>query len=111
MMRERSGFILSVLSKMHQSTHWLMLGITVILFGLVATLVDLKPHVDENFFFSSSDPKFQESKKITERFPVGDQLILSVSSPDISSANYFERLEQLTQRIKSLDSVSGVRSL
>jgi hypothetical protein len=32
-----------------------MLALTGILFGLVATLVDLKPRVDENFFFSTSE--------------------------------------------------------
>jgi len=77
----------------------------------VIALVDLKPHVDENFFFSSSDPQLQESRKIAERFPAGDQLIVSVSSSDISSVRYLDRLEQLTEKIKSIDSVTGVRSL
>ena len=88
-----------------------MLVVAVILFGLVAGLVDLKPRVEENFFFSSNDPQFQESKKIDERFPAGSQLIVSVASPDISSERYLERLDQLTQKIKSIDSVTGVRSL
>src|SRR5437773_2426413 len=89
----------------------LMLVVAAILFGLVATLVDLKPRVEENFFFSSSDPQFQKSKKIEERFPAGAQVIVSVSSPDISSERYLERLDQLTQKIKSIESVTGVRSL
>src|SRR5205085_3659997 len=103
-------FILNHLQRVRRSAHWLMLGVTVILLGLVTTLVDLKPHVDENFFFSTSDPQFQESKKIEERFPAGSQLILSVSSSNISSGPYLERLAQLTDRIKSIDSVTGVRS-
>src|SRR5438094_8862376 len=90
--------------------HWLMIAVTVILFVLVGTLVDLRPHVEENFFFSSSDPKFQESKKIEQLFPAGDQLIISVSSSDISSERYLERLGQLTEKIKSIESVTGVRS-
>ena len=96
---------------MRLSAHWLMLAVTAALFGLVATLVDLKPHVDENFFFSTSDPQFQESKKIDELFPAGSQIVLSVSSSEISSERYLERLDQLTQKIKSIDSVTGVRSL
>ena len=32
-------------------THWWMLGVTAILFGLVATLVDLKPVVEENLHY------------------------------------------------------------
>ena len=38
------------------SAHWEMLAITAVLFVLVAVFVDLKPVVDENFFFSTSDP-------------------------------------------------------
>lgn len=44
-------------------------------------------------------------------FPSGDQLVISVSSSDISSSQYLDRLEQLTERIKSIESVTGVRSL
>src|SRR5438046_5818998 len=88
-----------------------MCAVTAFLFVLSVTLVDLKPQVDENFFFSTSDPQFQESKKIEERFPAGSQLIVSVSAPDISSGSYLERLGQMTEKIKSIDSVTGVRSL
>jgi predicted RND superfamily exporter protein len=99
------------MQQLGRSAHWLMLAVTLILFGLVAMFVDLKPQVEENFFFSSRDPQFQESKKIDERFPAGSQLILSVYSPDISSDRYLERIGQLTEKIKSIDSVTGVRSL
>ncbi len=75
--------------------HWFVVAPTFVLFGLVAALVDLKPHVDETFFFSSSDPKFQESKKIDQTFPSDDQLIVSVTSPDISSSHYLDRLEPI----------------
>ena len=50
-------------------SHWLMLVIASGLFVLVATFVDLKPVVDENFFFSTSDPGVQQTKKIERRFP------------------------------------------
>jgi len=42
--------------------------------------VDLKPAVDENFFFSTSDPGVRESKAVEQRFPSQPQLILAVSS-------------------------------
>jgi uncharacterized protein YybS (DUF2232 family) len=61
--------------------HWMMLAVTVVLFVLVAVIVDLKPVVEENFFFSTSDPGFGQSKKIEQRFPSQLQLILAVSSP------------------------------
>src|SRR5881394_1153882 len=92
-------------------THWLMLLVTVVLFGLVAAFVDLKPVVDENFFFSTSDPQFQQSKKIEQHFPSQPEVILTVSSRDISSARYLGRIQRLTQRVHSIGGVSAVKSL
>src|SRR3981189_687286 len=91
--------------------HWLMLAITAVLFALVATRVNLKPVVDENFFFSTADPQFQQSKKIEQHFPSPSELILAVSSQDISSSRYLTRIHKLTQEIESIDEVSAVKSL
>jgi hypothetical protein len=48
--------------------HWVMVGTTLLLFVLVATLVDLKPEVKENFFFSPKDSEFQQTAKTTSCF-------------------------------------------
>ncbi len=77
--------------------HWKMLAVTVVLLVLVAAFVDLKPVVDENFFFSTSDPGFRQSKKIEQRFPSQPEVILAVSSSDISSPRYRGRIQKLTQ--------------
>src|SRR5437667_10373825 len=92
-------------------THWEMLGVTVVLLVLVAVFVDLKPAVDENFFFSTSDPGVRESKKVEQRFPSQPQLILAVSSQDISSPRYLGRIQRLTQQLEAIDEVSAVKSL
>src|SRR5216117_1580463 len=91
--------------------HWEMLAFTVVLFVLVAVFVDLKPVVDENFFFSTSDPGFGQSKKIEQRFPSQPEVILAVSSRDISSPRYLGRIQRLTQQIEAIDEVSAVKSL
>src|SRR5216117_1886995 len=91
--------------------HWEMLTVTAVLFVLVVLLVDLKPVVEENFFFSTSDPGFGQSKKIEQRFPSQPQLIIAVSSSDISSARYLDRIQKLTQKIQAIDEVSSVKSL
>jgi predicted RND superfamily exporter protein len=91
--------------------HWLMLGVTALLFALVATFVDLKPVVDENFFFSTRDPGFRQSKKIEQRFPSQPEIILAVSSKDISSPRYLGRIQKLTQQIRQIGAVSAVKSL
>src|SRR5256714_5161428 len=91
--------------------HWEMLGVTVLLFVLVAGFVDLKPAVDENFFFSTTDPGVRESKKVEQRFPSQPQLILAVSSQDISSPRYLGRIQRLTQQLEAIDEVSAVKSM
>src|SRR5947207_1312606 len=104
---------LSTVSKMtvRLGTHWWMLALTVALFVLVAVLVDLKPVVDENFFFSTSDPQFRPSKKIEQRFPSRPEVILTVSSRNISAPRYLGRIQKLTQQINTIDAVSAVKSL
>jgi uncharacterized protein len=95
----------------HSWGHWLFLALTVLLLGLVATFVDLKPHVDENFFFSAHDPIALESDKIDRMFGGDSQLILAVAAPDISSPNYLARLGRLTDQLDSIPSVDSVESL
>src|SRR2546430_10063603 len=77
--------------------HWEMFAITIVLFVLVAAFVDLKPVVDENFFFSTSDPGLRQSKKLEQNFPSQPQVILAVSSKNISSPAYLGRIQKLTQ--------------
>jgi uncharacterized protein len=91
--------------------HWWMLAVTAVLFGLVAVFVDLKPVVEENFFFATSDPGFGQSKKIEKRFPSQPELILAVASRDISSPRYLDRIQKLTQKVQEIDEVSTVKSL
>src|SRR5439155_22352024 len=96
---------------LHLGAHWWMLAVTALLFVLVAVFVDLKPVVEESFFFSTSDPGFAQSRQIERRFPSQPQLVLAVSSTDISSPRYIERIGKLTKRIQAIDAVTGVKSL
>jgi uncharacterized protein len=91
--------------------HWWMLAFTILLFGLVALFVDLKPQVESNFFFSPGDPEYHDSAKIDRIFPSGTQLIISVASSNISSDRYLERLGRLTQQLESVETVNSVNSL
>ena len=91
--------------------YWLMLVIAGVVFVLVATFVDLSPVVDQNFFFSTNDPGIQQTKKIEQRFPSQPEVILAVSSRDISSHRYLERIQKLTQRVHTIGGVSAVKSL
>src|ERR1051326_5152851 len=91
--------------------HWEMLAVAGVLFVLVVVFVDLRPHVDENFFFSTSDPGVKQSKKIEQTFPSRPELILTVSSRDISSPKYVERIGKLTREVQSISTVTAVKSV
>src|SRR5438477_2839929 len=91
--------------------HWEMLAVTVALFVLVEVFVDLKPVVEENFFFATSDPAFGQEKKVEEHFPSEPDLLLVVSARDIASPQYLARMQKLTERVESIDGVSAVKSL
>jgi uncharacterized protein len=91
--------------------HWIMLAITGVLVFLVAVFVDLRPVVDENFFFSTSDPGLRQTKKIEQHFPSQPEVILTVSSRDISSPRYLSRIQRLTQRVHTIGGVSAIKSL
>ncbi len=88
-----------------------MLGVTALLFGLVAAFVDLKPQVRANFFFSPKDPEYQSTAKIDKIFPSGSQLIVNVASPHISSEHYLERLGRMTRELQKVETVTSVESL
>src|SRR2546423_789715 len=91
--------------------HWWMLALTAGLFAVVAFFVDLKPVVDENFFFSTGDPQFRQTKKIEKQFPSPTEMIFAVASRDISSPRYLARIQRLTQALKGIDAVTAVKSL
>jgi predicted RND superfamily exporter protein len=91
--------------------HWWMLVLPGVFFALVWAFVDLTPKVDENFFFSTGDPSLRQSKIISHRFPAQAQLVLDVSSSDISSPRYLSRIARLTQRVSEIDEVTNVKSV
>jgi uncharacterized protein len=101
----------SAIWKKLSGMHWEMLAVTAVLLILVAVFVDLKPEVEENFFFATSDPAFGQSKKVEQRFPSEPDLLLVVSSEDIASPRYLERMQKLTQRVEAIDGVTAVKSL
>ncbi len=85
-------------------------GVTVFSILLFRSFVDLKPQVDENFFFASDDPQFQADKKISKIFPQPPQIILSAKG-DILSEDYRKRVDRLSGELSALPEVVDVQSL
>ncbi len=91
--------------------HWLMVGITVGLIGILVGFVDLKPQVGQNFFFATDNPAFQQAQKIEETFKSQQFLIMTATSPEIQSDWYMNSIEKLSDRLLELDPVIGVKSI
>ncbi len=90
---------------------WLFFSITIISILVLFLTVDLTPHVDGDFFFSSDDPQFQYDRMIAKVFPQqSSQLIISAKG-DMSSQDYLERTNVLTQVLSYIPGVSSVKSL
>lgn len=83
---------------------------TFVCLGALITCVDLKPKVDEYFFFSSDDPHFQDDKKIAKMFPQLPQIILAAKG-DLHAPTYSEDIEKLSSVIEKFPIVLAVQSL
>lgn len=91
--------------------HWWMLVATSLLLAYVITRVDLKPVVDQNFFFSADDPQVKQSKKAQETFPSRPEFILAVSTSNILSPTYLGQIQKLSQEVEAVDGVATVKSV
>jgi len=80
-----------------------------LLIALVAWFVDLEPRVEQDFFFSSHDPAVSTNEAISELFPGGSQVILSVGG-DLGSSGYYARLAALTRDLERVSGVTRVQS-
>ena len=86
------------------------LGITAVVMSILFRVVDLKPKVDENFFFSKQDPQLRADNQILKLFPEPPQLIL-VAAGDIRSSAYLQRVTALSDDLANVRGVGGVESL
>ena len=85
-------------------------GLTVLFLSYIFLYVDLKPHVDEHFFFSSNDPQLRTDKLISKIFLQTSEIILGAAG-DIHSDAYLRKLGDLTDKISAMQEIDSVQSL
>ncbi len=78
---------------------------------LAIGFVNLTPQVDENFFFSSQDTKFQEEKHISRIFKRRDTQLILNAKGDIQSPFYSDQIRELTEKIISVPGVISALSI
>ncbi|HUR41868.1 MAG TPA: MMPL family transporter [Verrucomicrobiae bacterium] len=89
----------------------LSLAVAGALAALVTLWVDLKPRVDERFFFANDSKVFRESAALGRRFSSRQLLVVTAHGDDIDSADYIRRIKGLTEKLERLERVDGVTSL
>jgi predicted RND superfamily exporter protein len=86
------------------------LGLTALIVVVFFRAVDLKPRVDQSFFFSKNDPQLRIDNTIDRTFPESPQVILAAAG-DIRSPVYAERVRVLTDQLARMPGVTAVQSL
>ncbi len=86
-----------------------LLGLLSLVF--LFAFVDLRPKVDQNFFFSSSDPQFKNEKRISKLFVRKDTQLIIIAYGDIRSRNYLDKVSRLSDLLSHIHGVTGVKSL
>jgi len=87
----------------------LLVGATCLSLFLLFRFVDLKPQVDENFFFAEDDPQFQIDKQIDAIFPQLEQMLIVVKSSVFSDT--ILKIQKLTNEIAALPEIQSVQSI
>jgi predicted RND superfamily exporter protein len=83
---------------------------SILVIAALLRLVDLQPHVDNEFFFSGDSKQFKTEEKIAAMFPVNSQIIISAKG-EIYSPRYLRRVKCMTKDLAALQHVTGVKSL
>lgn len=87
------------------------LGLTIISALVLFNYVNLVPRVDNNFFFSSSDPQFQDEILISHLFVRKDTLLIINATGPIESSVYMQKVNDLGQILVKLRGITGVKSI
>jgi predicted RND superfamily exporter protein len=79
--------------------------------GLFFTKVDLEPKITPDFFFSSDSEIYKQDRAIQREFPFQQQLLLNISTNQITDPNYIEKVRIVTERVKSVRGITDVQRI
>ena len=92
---------------------WLTISLAVmfVMGILFVSVVELSPQVSPDFFFGSDDPEMADTRKIAEKFPAEEFLIINVAGSEIFSRAYLLQVERMTARLQDLNAFNRVLSI
>jgi predicted RND superfamily exporter protein len=89
----------------------LSLALAALLGAATFAWVDLRPKVDERFFFAADSAPYLESRDLQRRFTSQQLLVVTARGGEVDSKEYRERVERLTRKLERLERVLSVSSL
>ncbi len=89
----------------------LILGMVGGVFYLFFEEVDLTPQMTSSFFFSKESKIYKDDALIYKKFLVGDSVILTLPSPDITTPHYLRLIELLSNDLQKVKGVKSVQSI
>ena len=90
---------------------WVFIALALASALVLLNYVNLVPRVDNNFFFSNSDPQFQDEKLISRLFVRRDTILIINAAGPIDSSEYYQKINNLCNSILKLRLVTGVKSI
>jgi predicted RND superfamily exporter protein len=90
---------------------WIFICLTITSAIVLFNCIDLIPHVDNNFFFSNTDPQFKDELAISSLFKRKDSLLIINAAGPIRSKEYFEQIHELTVSLLKLAGIIEVQSI
>src|SRR5277367_1554601 len=90
---------------------WTFIGLTVISALVLFNYVNLVPRVDNNFFFSNTDPQFQDENQISRLFKRKDSLLIINAAGPINSQEYMQKVRDLSKSLLKFAGIAGVKSI
>jgi predicted RND superfamily exporter protein len=92
-------------------SQWAAIAACATLGIMLFAFVDLTPHVEADFFFSTDDPQLQSARRIEQQFGSAPQVFVAARSERLVSRQYLRRLHNLTEDLRRVEGVADVRSL
>ena len=90
---------------------FVILAVVVVQFYYFYKEVNLQPQIRSDFFFSEKSKIYKDDARIYKKFIVGESVILSIPSDDITKAPYLDFVERLGNKLKKVKGVESVQSI
>ena len=81
------------------------------LFYYFHNYVELTPQISADFFFSKDSKIYRDDASIYRKFKVGDSIIVTLPSGDITTPEYLRFVELLSDELATVDGITSVQSI